>query len=155
MFECHRSARSRNPFRSSSTAHSLQVCAGFTVLRQHNFRILGSLFRTTLTPAIRRYTCHALTSAGFFRISRYFVRKLYSIFVKIRKNPYTWRLWPQSTALLFSLRYLRSGLSFSNLKFARFIHCACSVSTPGSRLTFSTLNGLRLAPICDNRPRRP
>ena len=51
-------------------------------------------------------------------------------------------LVPRNTALLFSLRYLRSGLSSSNLKFARFLHCACSVSTPGS-----------LAPICDNRPR--
>ena len=63
--------------------------------------------------------------------------------VAIRSVP----LVPQSTALLLSLRYLRSGLSSSNLKLARFLHCACSVSTPGSRLTFSTLNGLRLAPI--------
>ena len=58
--------------------------------------------------------------------------------VAIRSVP----LVPQSTALLFSLRYLRSGLSSSNLKFADFLHCACSVSTPGSRLTFSILNGL-------------
>ena len=50
-------------------------------------------------------------------------------------------LVPRNTSL-FSLRYLRSGLSSSNLKFARFLHCACSVSTPGS-----------LAPIFDNRPR--
>ena len=64
-----------------------------SVLRQQNFRILRRFFRTSLTPAIRRYTCHALMSADFFRISRYFVRKLYSISVKIRKNPYTWRLW--------------------------------------------------------------
>ena len=57
--------------------------------------------------------------------------------VAIRSVP----LVPQSIALLFSLRYLRSGLSSSNLKFARFLYCACSVSTPGS-----------LAPICDNLP---
>ena len=63
--------------------------------------------------------------------------------VAIRSVP----LVPQSTALLFSLRYLRSGLSSSNLKFARFLHCVCSVSTQAAgRLTFSTLNGLRPAP---------
>ena len=40
-----------------------------SVLRQQNFRILRSFFCTTLTPAVCRYTCHALMSAGFFRIS--------------------------------------------------------------------------------------
>ena len=84
-----------------STRVWLQACNRFiaskfalalSVLRQQNFRFLRSFFRTTLTPAIRRYTCHAFMGAGLFRISRYFVRKLHSISVKIRKNPYTWRL---------------------------------------------------------------
>ena len=41
-----------------------------SILRQQNFRILCSFFRTRLIPTIRHYT-------GFFRISRYYVRKLY------------------------------------------------------------------------------
>ena len=37
-----------------------------SVIRQQNFRILRRFFRTTLTPAIRRYTCHALMRADVF-----------------------------------------------------------------------------------------
>ena len=70
-----------------------KVALGLSVLRQQNIRILQSLFRTTHTPADRRYTCHALMSADFFRVSQYFVRKSYSTSIKIRKNPYVWRLW--------------------------------------------------------------
>ena len=33
------------------------------------------------------------------------------------------------------MRYLLSGVSSSNFKFARFLHCACSVSTPGRSVT--------------------
>ena len=45
--------------------HSLKCCAGLTIQRQQYFRILPSYFRITLTPAVRRSTCHALMSAGF------------------------------------------------------------------------------------------
>ena len=38
-------------------------------------------------------------SPGFFRISRYFFRKLYSISVKIRKNQYVWKLYSYVFAL--------------------------------------------------------
>ena len=41
-----------------------------SVLNQQNFRIQRSFFRPT-TLAVRHYTCHALMSAGFFRIPPY------------------------------------------------------------------------------------
>ena len=52
---------------TTTSAVSLQVCSG--LIRAKNFCILLIFFRTTLMPAVRRYTCHALMSAGF-RISR-------------------------------------------------------------------------------------
>ena len=53
-----------------------------SVLRQQNFCILHRYFHT---PLLCGYTCHALTSTGFFRISRYFIHKLCSISIEILK----------------------------------------------------------------------
>ena len=88
------------------TSIASKSALALSVLRQQNFRILRRFFRTSLTPAICRYTCHALMSADFLRISQYFVRKLYSISLKIRKNPYTWRLCTRSNYGLVSVLYL-------------------------------------------------
>ena len=58
--------------RGNDTSQSLiasKFALALSVLRQQNFRILCSFFRTTLTPAVCRYTCHALMIAEFFRIS--------------------------------------------------------------------------------------
>ena len=55
------------------------------------------------------------------------------------RNPFRSTSTAKYSAVVF---VAMSSLSSSNLKFARFLYCACSVSTPGS-----------LAPICDNRPR--
>ena len=53
---------------------------------------LCMLHRYFCTPLICCYSCHTLTSTGFFHISRYFICELCSISVRIRKYPYTWRL---------------------------------------------------------------
>ena len=57
------------------------------------------------------------------------------------RNPFRSSSTAEYSAVVF-VAIFAADLSSSNLKFARFLHCACSAG----RLTFSTLNGLRPAP---------